>query len=87
MTKRHVETRAQARENRRNLSDPERALWHIVRANRLAGIKFVRQNVRAPYIPDFVARAERLIVELDGETHASAEAQAHDARRTRFLEA
>jgi very-short-patch-repair endonuclease len=58
-----------------------------LRGKRLGGIKFVRQSVRAPYIPDFAARSHRLIVELDGDTHGSAEAQAYDARRTARLEA
>ena len=71
---------------RSEMSPPERALWNIVRAKRLAGVKFVRQAVRPPYIPDFAARTERLIVELDGDTHGSEAAQAYDARRTSLLE-
>jgi len=86
MTKRHVEMRNRAKELRTNMSPPERALWDIVRARRLGGVKFVRQAVRPPYIPDFAARSHRLIVELDGDTHGSAEAQAYDARRTALLE-
>lgn len=69
------------------MSGPERALWELLRAGRLQGIKFVRQNVRAPYIPDFVARSHRLIIELDGETHTLPGAEAYDARRTTELEA
>ena len=87
MTKRNVETRNRAKDLRTNMTPPEWALWRIVRGKRLAGIKFVRQAVRAPYIPDFAARSHRLIVELDGDTHGSAEAQAYDARRTVRLEA
>ena len=86
MAKRHVETRARAKELRTDMTPPERALWAIVRAKRLAGIKFVRQAVRPPYIPDFAARSERLIVELDGDTHAGPKAEAYDARRTALLE-
>jgi len=87
MAKRHEMLRARARENRTNLTPPERALWEVVRGKRLGGIKFVRQAVRPPFVPDFAARSERLIVELDGDTHGSDEAQAYDARRTAFLEA
>lgn len=87
MAKRHEATRARAKELRKNMTPPERALWAIVRAKRLGGVKFVRQAVRAPYIPDFAARSERLIVELDGDTHGTDEAQAYDARRTARLEA
>ena len=86
MAKRHLETRARAKALRQTMTPPERALWAIVRAGRLAGVKFVRQAVRAPYIADFAARSHRLIVELDGDTHGSDAAQAHDARRTALLE-
>ena len=86
MVKRHIETRARAKENRTNMTPPEQALWAIVRAKRLGGVKFVRQAVRPPYIPDFAARSERLIVELDGDTHGSESAQAYDARRTAMFE-
>ena len=86
MTKRHEALRARAKENRANLTPPEQALWEIVRAKRLGGVKFVRQAVRPPFLPDFAARSERLIVELDGDTHGGDAAQAHDARRTGLLE-
>ncbi|WP_343056810.1 endonuclease domain-containing protein [Sphingomonas xinjiangensis] len=76
-----------AKELRRDMSEPERALWEVVRAGKLQGVKFVRQNVRQRFIADFVARSHRLIVELDGETHALPGAEAHDAARTAELEA
>lgn len=48
------------------------------------GAKFQRQVVLAPYIADFACRSERLVIELDGDTHAGREA--YDAARTRALE-
>ena len=81
---RHVETRTRAKELRKRLTEPEHRLWHHLRANRL-GVKFQRQVVLAPYIADFAARAERLVIELDGDTHGGREA--YDAARTRSLEA
>ena len=85
--KRHAAARARAKQLRTNMTEPERALWEILRAGRLQNIKFVRQNLRTPFIADFVARAHRLIVELDGDTHALPGAEANDARRTAELEA
>jgi very-short-patch-repair endonuclease len=82
--KRHVETRARAKDLRKRLTEPERRLWYRLRANRL-GVKFQKQAVLAPYIADFVARAERLVIEIDGDTHG--ETAAYDAARTRMLEA
>ena len=87
MAKRHPEKRAFAKKLRAEMSEPERALWEVLRAGRLQGLKFVRQNLRNPYIADFVARSHRLIIELDGETHAAPGAGAHDTRRTAELEA
>ena len=84
MTQRHIVTRNRAKALRTGRSPVEAVMWSIVRGNRL-GVKFVRQMVIAPYIADFAARAERLIIEIDGETHANRQAQ--DAVRTAFIEA
>ena len=81
--KRHVETRDRAKALRANLTEAERRLWYNLRANRL-GVKFQRQVVLSPYIADFACRSERLVIEIDGDTHA--EREAYDAARTRALE-
>jgi very-short-patch-repair endonuclease len=81
--KRHIETRDRAKDLRRYLTEPERRLWYHLRAKRL-GVKFQKQVVLAPYVADFAARAERLVIELDGDTHG--DTQAYDAARTRALE-
>ena len=80
--KRHIETRNRAKHLRANLSAPERKLWNAIRANRI-GVKFQRQVVLPPYIADFAARSERLVIELDGDTHAGREA--YDSARTAAL--
>ena len=81
--KRHVETRERAKQLRTSLTEPERRLWYRLRANRL-GVKFQRQVVLTPYIADFTARSERLVIELDGDTHAGRDI--YDAARTKSLE-
>src|SRR5213075_3200565 len=78
--KRHIETRDRAKRLRVSLTEPERRLWNVLRANRI-GTKFQRQVVLAPYIADFASRSERLVIELDGDTHAGREA--YDAARTK----
>jgi very-short-patch-repair endonuclease len=80
---RHIETRIRAKALRANLTEPERRLWYHLRANRI-GVKFQRQVVLAPYIADFASRSERLVIELDGDTHG--DRAAYDAARTRSLE-
>jgi very-short-patch-repair endonuclease len=81
--KRHIETRNRAKVLRTLLTAPEQRLWYRLRANRL-GAKFQRQVVLPPYIADFACRGERLVIELDGDTHAGREAC--DSARTRSLE-
>ena len=84
MPRRDPEKLRRARELRANMSPPERALWAILRAHRLKGIKFSRQVECGPYYIDFAARRERLGIELDGDSHSGREKQ--DAARTRYLE-
>ncbi len=75
---------ARAKAMRQNPTPTETAMWSILRAKRFEQVKFARQVVIAPYIADFVARSRRLIVEIDGDTHALCEPK--DARRTAWLE-
>jgi very-short-patch-repair endonuclease len=84
MTKRNIENRARAKTLRTTLTPPEALLWAKLRGGRLSGIKFVRQMVFGPhYIADFAARSHRLVIELDGDSHAGQEA--YDAARTAFM--
>jgi very-short-patch-repair endonuclease len=85
MPRRDPEMLARARALRADMSPPERALWHILRAHRLHDIKFTRQVEAGPYYLDFAARRERLAIELDGETHVGREQ--YDDKRTKWLEA
>ena len=48
-------------------------------------LQFARQEPIGPYIADFVCRAKKMIIELDGVTHETAEELEHDATRTEFL--
>jgi very-short-patch-repair endonuclease len=49
---------------------PERVLWRALRAGSLAGLKFRRQQPIGSYIVDFYCAAAKLVVEVDGATHA-----------------
>jgi very-short-patch-repair endonuclease len=62
-------------------------MWSILRAKRLAGLKFRRQHVVGNYIADFACLPARLIIEVDGDTHGDDEAQLWDAKRTEEIEA
>ena len=75
-------TQAIAREMRRNATEAERVLWLHLRAHRLAGGKFRRQQPMGPYIVDFICHASRLIVEVDGGQHLES---ARDSGRDAWL--
>ena len=68
---------------RQNQTDAEQRLWTHLRAHRLAGQKFRRQQPLGPYIIDFVHLGARLIVEADGGQHNGA---APDATRDAWLQ-
>src|SRR5207244_13532843 len=74
-----------AQELRANQNAAEQRVWSILRARRLAGLKFRRQHVLGKYIADFVCIPARLVVEIDGETHGD-DSQLSDAKRTEVIE-
>ena len=73
-----------ARSLRANQTDAERLLWKHIRAGRLEGRKFKRQQPLGHYIVDFVCFEAMLVIELDGGQHADQVNE--DAERTRWLE-
>ncbi|WP_277981727.1 endonuclease domain-containing protein [Sphingomonas phyllosphaerae] len=61
---------ANARALRNNPTEPEKRLWSALSRAQLGGYKFRRQAAIGRYITDFLCPATRLIVEVDGDTHA-----------------
>ncbi len=75
-----------AKKLRENATEAERRLWAVLRETRYAGFHFRRQVAIGTYIVDFACHHARVVVELDGSQHGTAEAIAHDEERTAFLE-
>jgi very-short-patch-repair endonuclease len=75
-----------AQKLRASSTPAERRIWSILRAKRLAGLKFRRQHVVGNFIVDFVCLPARLIIEVDGDTHGDDEAALRDAKRTEEIE-
>ncbi|MBD1877966.1 endonuclease domain-containing protein [Coleofasciculus sp. FACHB-T130] len=74
-----------AKELRKQMTDEEKILWQYLRANRLNGFHFRRQQIINGFIVDFYCHAVGLVVEIDGEIH---ERQAeYDAERDKILSA
>ncbi|TPG42485.1 endonuclease domain-containing protein [Sphingomonas koreensis] len=71
-----------AKHMRREPSEPEERLWLALRAKRFEGIKFRHQKVIGRYIADISSRDPMLVVEVDGDTHATQ--HEYDARSQYF---
>ena len=69
---------------RQNMTEAESLLWRHLRAHRLRGEKFRRQQAIGPYVVDFVHFGARVVVEADGGQHH--ESLFH-AARDRWLKA
>lgn len=65
------EKQEMARQMRREMTPAEAHLWQHLRAGRLAGLHFRRQQIIDGFIADFYCHAAKLVVELDGEIHQS----------------
>ena len=56
----------------------------MLRAKHMGGNKFRRQHPIGPYVVDFVCLRQRLVIEIDGDTHDEARREL-DGIRTRYL--
>ena len=71
MTRRpaNPERTARNRELRQRQTKAESLIWTVLRAKRLAGLKFRRQHPLGPYIVDFACIEKDIVIELDGGYH------------------
>lgn len=54
---------------RKNSTSAEAALWSLIKNKQLDGRKFRRQYSIGNFIVDFCCPVEKLIIELDGDSH------------------
>ena len=73
-----------ARANRKNPTAAETTVWQkLLRNRQFHGYKFLRQKPIGPYVADFYCAELKLVIEIDGDSHAAQES--YDAARTAFL--
>ena len=77
------DTVRRSRELRQAMGEPERRLWNALR-EAFPNARFRRQTPFGRYHADFCSHGQRLIVEVDGDDHATKIKR--DAARTRCLE-
>ena len=77
------EVQARARELRHEMTPAEKKLWARIRFGQLEGVHFRRQHAVSRFIVDFFCARAKLVVEVDGDSHAIQ--TEYDAQRTRWL--
>jgi very-short-patch-repair endonuclease len=70
---------------RKNMTNAETLLWSRLRGKQVEGLQFYRQKIIGNYIVDFYCPKSRMIIEVDGGQHYSAEGQQMDAKRDAFI--
>jgi very-short-patch-repair endonuclease len=66
------------------MTNAEKKLWH--QCLRRFPLQWYRQKPLDHFIADFYCPKLRLVIEVDGEIHSTAEARAYDEGRTKILE-
>ena len=72
-----------AKELRREMTPAEKILWKHLKANRLDGLHFRRQQIVHGYFADFYCHQNEVIVEVDGGIHDLQ--KVYDAGREAYL--
>ena len=75
-----------AKEMRADMTPHEKAMWSLLRQGELVALNWRKQSSFGGYFLDFVSHPARLVVEVDGSQHATADNVEHDAKRTAMLE-
>lgn len=73
-----------ARKMHRNPTPSEAALWDLLKGRQL-GVPFLSQECILGYIVDFYCPPAKLVVEVDGGVHQTAEQRGRDATKDRAL--
>ena len=74
-----------SRDLRSKETNAEKYLWKYLKSKKLNGLKFRRQHQIGLYIVDFYCHSLKLIIELDGDYHSTAEQMEKDRIRDKNL--
>ncbi|MGE5480046.1 MAG: endonuclease domain-containing protein [Chloroflexota bacterium] len=73
-----------ARYLRNHSTRAERIVWGFIRKKQMFGYGFYRQKPIGQYIADFYCKELDLLIEVDGISHNSSEAQAKDREKDAY---
>jgi very-short-patch-repair endonuclease len=71
---------------RNRSTSAEAVLWDILKSKNLDGRKFRRQYSIGNYIVDFCCTSEKLVIELDGNSHGEYHKIEKDKKRDQYIE-
>src|SRR3990172_599606 len=74
-----------SRSLRSKMTDAEKLLWSKIRRKQLKGFQFYRQKIIGNYIADFYCPELKLVIEVDGGQHYSAEGRENDHMRDAYM--
>jgi very-short-patch-repair endonuclease len=88
ITKQEIDekTLVEAKYFRAHQTPQEKLLWEHLRAGRLAGLHFRRQQVIGQFIVDFYHHGAKVVIEVDGCVHDAPDQLEYDCLRTSILE-
>ena len=75
---------SRARELRKQATPQENRLWYDFL--RLYPVRFQRQKVISGFIADFYCHTAKLVIEIDGTHHETAQGKAYDKERSAVLQ-
>jgi very-short-patch-repair endonuclease len=78
-------SRPRAKKLRKAMTKAEVVVWTRLQELNKRGYKFRRQHPIGPYIADVAHIRGKLVVEIDGVSHWTAERAEHDKRRDAFM--
>lgn len=81
-----MDPKAFRREFRKNQTGAESRLWSVLRNRQLDGRKFRRQHTIGRFTVDFFCFEEKMVIELDGESHDNVSQVIYDQKRDSFFE-
>ena len=82
--KRNFRLLEQARSLRRNMTSQEKKLWY--QFLRTYPIRIYKQRIIESFIADFYCASARLVIEIDGSQHFTAQGKAYDQERSMIMQ-
>ena len=75
-----------AKAMRENMTPAEKAVWELLRSNKILSLRFKAQHPIDIFVADFYCHQLKLVIEIDGGIHKSSDQKEYDIGRGAELE-